>query len=66
MAHFILTMEKISAEELAKLSRDHIWKLHRLSESIISDRRAQFMVGLMKELNGILGIETKLSIVFYP
>ena len=66
MAHFILTIEKTSAEGLAKLSRDHVWKLHGLSESIISDRGAQFMVELMKELNGILGIETKLSTAFYP
>jgi len=38
MAHFIATTERASAEELARLLRDHIWKLHMLPESIISDR----------------------------
>jgi len=38
MAHFIATMEKTSAEGLAKLFQDHVWKLHRLPESIISNR----------------------------
>jgi len=33
---------------------------------MILDRKSQFVVGLMKELNEILGIETKLSTAFYP
>ena len=43
-----------------------MWKLHRLLESIILDRRPQFTAELMKELNRMLGIETRLSTVFYP
>jgi len=39
MVHFIPTTEKTSAEELVRLFRDNVWKLHRLPESIISDRR---------------------------
>jgi len=66
MAHFVLTTEKTSAERLARLFRDHVWKLHGLPESIISDRGAQFVANLMRELNWILGIETKLSTAFYP
>jgi len=38
MAYFIATTEKISVKELARLFRDHIWKLHGLSESIILDK----------------------------
>ena len=66
MAYFIPTTEKTLAEGLAKLFRDHVWKLHRLPKSIISDRGVQFTVGLMKELNRMLGIETKLSTAFHP
>ena len=66
MVHFIPTMEKTSAEELARLFRDNVWKLHSLPESIISDRGPQFMAGLMRELNQILGIKSKLSTAFYP
>jgi len=66
MAHFIATMEKMSVEELAKLFWDHVWKLHGLPESIISDRGVQFVAGMMKELNNLLGIQTKLLMAYHP
>ena len=56
MVHFIATTEKTSVEGLAKLFWNHIWKLHGLPESIISDRGVQFAAGIMKELNNLLGI----------
>ena len=65
MVHFIPTTEKTSAEELARLFRDNMWKLHSLPESIISDRGPQFVVGLIRELNEMLGIKSKLSTAFY-
>ena len=65
IVHFIPTTEKTSAEGLARLFRDNVWKLHRLLESIISDQGPQFIVGLIKELNGMLGIKSKLSTVFH-
>ena len=46
--------------------QDHIWKLHGLPESIISDRGVQFMVGMMRELNNLLGIQMKLSTAYHP
>jgi len=42
-----------------------MWKLYRLPESIILDREPQFAAELMRELNRILGIENKISIVFH-
>ena len=66
MAHFVATTEGTSAEGLAKLFRDNVWKLHGLSESVISDRGPQFAVELTKELNRMLGIETRLSMAFHP
>jgi len=66
MVHFIPTTEKTSAEGLARLFRDNVWKLHGLLESIILDREPQFVAGLMRELNGMLGIESKLSTAFHP
>jgi len=56
IVHFIATTKKTSAEELAKLFRDHVWKLHGLLESIISDRRVQFVAEVMKKLNQLLEI----------
>jgi len=66
MAHFIPTTERTSAEGLAQLFRNNIWKLYRLSDSIILDRGLQFTVDIMKELNHMLGIKTKLSMAFHP
>jgi len=66
MAHFIPIMERTSVKGLARLFRNNIWKLHRLPDSIISDRGLQFAMGIMRELNCMLGIETKLSTAFYP
>jgi len=66
MAHFVPTTKRTSAEGLARLFRDNIWKLHGLPDSIISDRGPQFAAGIMKELNHMLGIETKLSTAFHP
>jgi len=66
MAYFIAITEKMSAERLAKLFRDHVWKLHGLPESIISNRGVQFVVGIMRELDNLLGIQTKLLIAYHP
>jgi len=38
MTYFVATTKRISAEELARLFRDNIWKLHKLPESIVLDR----------------------------
>ena len=37
-----------------------------MPESVISDRGPQFAAGMTKELNKMLGIETKLSTVYHP
>jgi len=61
MSYFVVTVE-----ELARLFRDNVWKLHGLPESVISDRGPQFAMVLTKELNKMLEIETKLSIAYHP
>ena len=57
MSHFVAITEKMTAEGLARMFRDNVWRLHRLPESMISDRGPQFIAGLMRELNKMLGIE---------
>ena len=66
MTHFVATTEATSAEGLARLFRDNIWKLHGLLESIVLDRGPQFVAEFMRELNKMLGIETRLSTAFHP
>jgi len=66
MTHFVATIEGTSAEGLARLFQDNVWKLYGLPESVVSDRGPQFAVELTKELNKMLGIKTKLSMAFHP
>jgi len=66
MTHFVATMEETSAEGLARLFRDNVWKLHGLPESVVLDRGPQFAAELTRELNRMLGIKTKLSTAFHP
>jgi len=65
IAHFVATIEGILVERLVRLSRDNVWKLYGLLESVISDRRSQFVVELMKELNRMLEIKMRLSTAFH-
>jgi len=37
-----------------------------LLESIILDKGVQFVVGIMRELNNLLGVQTKLSTAYHP
>jgi len=66
MAYFVPTTEKTLVEGVARLFWNNVWKLHGLPESIITDRGAQFTAGIMKELNQMLGIDTKLLTAYYP
>jgi len=56
MTHFVVTTEGTSAEGLARLFQDNVWKLHGLPESVVLDRGPQFAAELTKELNRILVI----------
>jgi len=47
MVNFIPITEKTLVEELARLFRDNVWKLHGLLKSIILDKGPQFTAGLM-------------------
>jgi len=66
MTHFVATTEGTLVERLVRLFRDNMWKLYGLPESVISDRGLQFAAELMKELNKMLGIETRLLTAFHP
>ena len=63
---FVVIMEGTTAEGLARLFRDNVWRLHSLSKSVVSDRGPQFATELTKELNRILGIQMKFSTAFHP
>ena len=66
MTHFVAITEGIMTEELERLFKDNVWKLHRLLESVVSDRGPQSAAELIKELNRMLGIKMKLLTAFHP
>ena len=41
MMHFVATIEGTTAEGLARLFRDNMWRLHGLPGSVVSDRGPQ-------------------------
>jgi len=65
ITYFVVTIKGILTEELVWLFRDNVWKIHGLLESVVSDRRSQFIEEIMKELNRMLEIEIKLLISFH-
>ena len=65
IAYFVTTTKGILAEGLARLFRNNVWKLDGLPENVILDRKPQFVVELTKELNSMLGIQTRFSTAFY-
>jgi len=62
----VATIEGTLAEGSVRLFRNNVWKLHKLLESIVLDRRPQFVAEMIKKLNSMLDIEMKLLTSFHP
>ena len=60
------TMTNLSSEEVAKIYRDKIWKLHGIPKTILSGCGPQFASKFMEDLTRILGTKRKLSIAYHP
>src|SRR5713226_6450384 len=58
MIHTIPTTETVTAEGVAQLMCDHVWKIHGFPEKVLSDRGPQFASKVMRKLNRLLGIQT--------
>ena len=56
----------VTANGIARLYLHHVWKLHSLPRSIVSDRGPQFVTKFMQELYHILGITISSSIAYHP
>ena len=66
MMYFVAIMERKTAEGLARLFRDNVWRLYGLLKSVVSDKGLQFAAELTKEFNRMLGIQTELLTAFHP
>jgi len=61
MAHYILIDMNISAQGVAKMSWDRVFKDMGVPQEVISNWGPQFISWFMKELCSQLGIERNLS-----
>jgi hypothetical protein len=66
MRHLVPYSTMIDAEGLANLFMTHIFRLHSLPDTIISDQEPQFASRFWKYLCHSLKIEPRLSMAFYP
>ena len=65
-AHFIALAHPYSALTIAQLFLDHIYKLHSLPKSIVSDRDPVFVSNFWRELFKLQGVKLKYSIAYHP
>src|SRR5882724_11000186 len=65
-AHVIPTTSDVTAAGVARLFRDHVWKLHGLPKEVISDRGTQFVSNFTWSLSHLLGIRVAASTAYHP
>ena len=66
MTHFAPTKTTASAPDTARLFFDHIFRLHGLPKSIVSDRDAKFTSKFWKTLFQTMGTKLAMSTAFHP
>ena len=60
------TTMNVSSEEIAKIYRDDIWKLHGIPRKILSDRGPQFTSQFMEEFTKALETKRQLLTAYHP
>ena len=63
--HALSTITKVTAEGMAALYRDQVFRLYGLPKKIIHDRGLQFDAKFMRELYKVLYIERNPFIVYH-
>ena len=58
-------MTNISSEEITKIYKNNIWKLHGIPKKILSDRGPQFTLKFMEEFTKALGTKRQLSTAYH-
>ena len=66
MIHLKAITMNISSEEIAKIYRDNIWKLHGIPRKILSNSGLQFASKFMEEFTKALGTKRQLSTAYHP
>jgi len=65
-AHFIPLRHPFTALSVAKAFLDHVYKLHGLPSSLVSDRDRVFTSNLWKELFALAGVQLRMSSAYHP
>jgi len=60
------TTTNVSLEEIAKIYRDNIWKLHGIPRKILSNQGPQFASKFMEEFTKALGTKRQLLTAYHP
>jgi transposase InsO family protein len=66
MAHYISCKDTCNAKEVARLYAHHVWKLHGLPKTVVSDRGPQFVSEFWDHLTRRLKIKSLLSTAYHP
>jgi hypothetical protein len=66
MAHFVPTTTKVTTSGTADLFIKHVWKLHGLPCTMVSDRGTTFNSQFLKSLYKQLGITPTFSTTYHP
>jgi hypothetical protein len=64
--HYIPTTMSVTSEKTARLLIDHVFKLHGLPKTIISDRDPRFTAGLWKAVFKAWGTKIAMSSSYHP
>ena len=64
--HFLPTNTTVTAEGATRLFLHHVWKLHGLPNSVVSDRGPQFVAQFTKDLYRLLGIKIAATTAWHP
>ena len=65
-AHFLALSHLYTTLVVAQMFLDHIYKLHGLPQSIVSDRDKIFISRFWQELFKLIGTQLKLSTSYHP
>jgi hypothetical protein len=65
-AHFIATRTNVTATETAQLFIDHVFRLHGLPRTIVTDRDTRFVGNFWRSLFNLLDVKLTPSTAFHP
>ncbi|KAJ9509744.1 hypothetical protein QJQ45_011390 [Haematococcus lacustris] len=66
MIHLVKTWESMTATQYAKLFLEHVFRLHGMPRSVVSDRGPQFHNKFWAEVTKLLQVQVNLSSAYHP